>query len=228
MFLNTTTEEIKEEYKLIAGDEEIKIEIPASKFFRIVKDTNGMLWFKFKIMTVENYWFIEKYAKEDSEEFKKLILKYQIIDCNLDIDLEFENEILTDKSWKELLNLPAPLLSEFVNKYQDSYLMDREEEIKLERQTAILFSPNTGGVENACETIKLYCVLGNFWEKFGINRFDLKKLSYKEYIGLRMVLNNQIDRTKATQKQHKKPQTMIAGMGGRTRPSRGIQIPNPD
>ena len=225
MYLNTTLKEIEEEYKIIAEEEDITINISAKKFHNILKDTIGQVWFKFKTMTVEDFWFIDKYAKSDSEEFKKLILKYQVLDCNLDIKLEFTNNILTDESWEKLLELPAPLIDAFVEKYQETYLIDDDEAKKIERQSAILFSPNSRGVDDACEAITLFCVLGNFWEKFGINRFDLKKLSYKEYVQLRAVLSREIDRTKAQQNRQKnKAKTRIAGPGGRTRPSQGITI----
>ena len=72
--------------------------------------------------------------------------------------------------------------------------------------------------------VTLFCTLGNFWEKFGLNRFDLKKLPYKEFLMLRVMMQKEGEAMKRNQPQHNKgSNTRIAGPGGRTRPSRGIR-----
>lgn len=227
-FSNTTVDDIKKEYRVLAMNKTIGIEILCSKHGKYLlpdKDGNKIVSVEFKNMTVDNYWFIDKISNKDYEYFKKYVFKFCLIRWNLDEILEIDNEILTDDCLNRIMKLPAPLMNAIFEKYQESYIINDEEEQEITRQSAILFSKNTSGVSDACEGITLFCVLGNFWEKFGINRFDIKNLSYKEYVMLRMILNNEVDKTKATRRrEEKKAKTMIAGPGGKTRPSRGITV----
>jgi len=242
MYLNITDDEqIRKEYELFAGGDDIKISINAKKHGKsFLPDPDGkiVLWAKFRKMTVENYWFIEKLMKfeverdkhveveYDMEEGKRQILRFQLTGWNLPLELRFdENDYLTEDCLKEVLHLPAPLVGVFVDKFIDTYTVSYDEQTEIDKQCASLFARNSRGVENACEAVTLFCVLGNMWEKFGINRFQLKNLPYKEYVMMRMVLSREIDKQRAEVASRKrKGATKIAGAGGKVRPSKGVTV----
>ena len=203
-----------------------------------VKTPDGKtVWADFKTMTLSDQWMLESLTRKDEEigggrtdvtydyeERKRLIYRFMLKAWNIDCKLEHEScGWLTEECWKRVLRLHGTLLENLVSKYQDTLYVSQEEEELLIKQCSILFSKNSRGVKNAHEAISLFCTLGSFWEKFGINRFDLARLPYREYIMLRMVLGHDMERTRAAHTPKKSP-TRIAGAGGKTRPSRGIVI----
>jgi hypothetical protein len=232
-------ENFEKEYKLIVGNDTVKIKLSVSKFSgSYLPDINGKeeITVKFKTMSVVDYWTLSSLSKMeivqnertiaeevDYEEFNRQIIRYQLIDCSF-IKLEFDElDRLTEESWNKVLSQPAPLISALLDEYAKTYIITREEDESITKQAAILFSKNSRGVENACEAITLFCVLGTFWEKFGLKKDDLKKLSYKEYLMLRMVIAQEITTQRASMNSgSKKSNTMIAGKGGKIRPSNGI------
>jgi len=245
--LNTmgkTIQDHEREFEMITSPDKIHVSIPVVKKNGMwLPNENGKdeIWADFRKMTVDDYWTIESLTKKeitvdggkkisdhDIDEAKALNLKFMLLDWNMSIDLCFdESGWITEECHKKIMLMPGPIMEALVSKYQDSYMISVEEEKQIDRQCSILFSKNSRGVENAAEAITLFCVLGNFWEKFGINRFDLKKLPYKEYVMLRMVLSREIDNTKRSAKSNNHSGTRIAGPGGRTRPSRGVTIESP-
>ena len=54
-----------------------------------------------------------------------------------------------------------------------------------------MFHPNGNGVHNAHEAVSLYCNLSSFWDKFGLNYFDLQRLPQDVYAKLREVLSRE-------------------------------------
>jgi hypothetical protein len=120
-------------------------------------------------------------------------------------------------------SVPAPLLEAFVSGFEESIEVSNEEEEKISRQCAVLFSKSGHGVTDACEAISRFCTLGNFSEKFGINRDLLPKMPYKEFLLLKIVIAKESD---ALRVQQPKSQSSSAGQGGR-RPSRSVKIPLP-
>jgi hypothetical protein len=194
----------------------------------------------FKKMTCEDFWKIEKKCSVEDEvsspclntEKKSILKSIDYQEFRLEIirrmlqkisifDLEYTEEGLKDSSFEKVKNLSAPLVQALFREYEVSYHLTEEEDETITKQSAILFSPHSRGVENACETISLYCTLGNFWEKFGLNRFSLKQLPYKEYLQLRIMMNKDAESQK--RKSNKKSNSSI---GGRVRSGRGIVIPD--
>jgi hypothetical protein len=243
MYLNTTPEnQIKKEYEVLFKSGEIRVNLRAKKHGKsFIPDSEGdvELWAIFKPMGVEDYWVVERSVKTpterdgvrdvdyDTEEMERKILKNHLKKWSLDIPLQFDEEKdqLTDECLRVVLSQPAPLIGSFVEEYHNSFRITNEEKQQIDKQCAVLFSKNSRGVDAACDAVTLFCVLGNMWEKFGLNRFDLKKLSYKEYAQLRMVLSHEIEKQRRENNTNKKQgSAMVAGAGGRTRPSRGIVV----
>ena len=94
------------------------------------------------------------------------------------------------------------------------------------RQSINLFSKHSHGVKDACEAVGLFCTLGNYWEKFGINRDMLPKMPQKEYLMLKMMVGNEGEAMRRNNASaHSKPSpNRVAGAGGRTRASRGVVV----
>lgn len=236
-YLNIMDNKYRDEYEMIVGNNFHVISLSCRKHGKYYLPDifgNFKIWFKFREMTVENYWMIDKITRIDNEntdyeEFVKLFLKFQLVEWNLNIKLEFDNNgWLTDKCFKDVLALPFPLIETFINKYQETFIIDKEYEKIIDRQCGVLFSKNSRGVENACNAISLYCIMSNMWEKFGLNRFDLKNLSYREYHELRLILSKESDKHRAERSaDDRRKRTNIVGKGGKSRASRGITIENP-
>lgn len=203
--------------------------------------------FKFKKMTCKDHWNIEKICtrtaydetKEceggfplkidyvDYQEFKKEIICRMIKSISF-YRLKFKkNGELTEKSKDYVLSLPAPLIQSVIEKYEKSVRLSEEEEETIIKQSIILFGKNSKGVENACEAVNLYCNIGNFWEKFGLNRFQIKDLPYKEYVMLKMMISkeNQSIASKNSASANKGKNNNIM-MNGKMRKSSGISVPD--
>lgn len=209
----------------------------------------------FKKMLCEDYWEIEKICQvvvRDADSKSSIIfqrqddrveqdrqvrfLDYQKFKCQLALrmlqkislfDLEHGRDgFLTEQSYARLLRLPAPLVSGLIDKYQESInISDADEEI-ITKQSAILFAKNSHGVENACEAVTLFCNLGNFAEKFKINRFEIPKLPYREYIMLKMMVSKENHNVAAKNAGGNRNKSRKVSFGGKTMESRGIVIPD--
>jgi len=232
-FLKINEENIFREWQYLTTSDVVDIKIDADKFGDLLSPSKGQIVVNFKKMTCGSYWEIEKEAGKtkdeivDPQEMRKIFLKKMLISWNLKIPLDVSEDGLSEASYERVLKLPGKLLSLIVDEYEASMEVLEEERNVIDKQSAILFSKNSRGVENACEAISLFCVLGSFWDKFGINRFQIKELSYKEYLQLRILVGKENDaRERENKPKHNSPQTKI-NMGGRTQTSRGIVTPLP-
>jgi len=237
----------RQEYNFLTKSDTVKIEIKCSKINNIlIPDNNGkeIHWAKFRRMNIEYHQLINSFTQRevyqkidgierlictdiDTEELDIHIIRFMLLEWSLGI-LQFDtNGYLTEESLKHVLNNPAPIVGCFLDRYYSSYIINKEEEKQIERQSVILFSKNSRGVDNACEAISLFCMLGNMWEKFGLNYHDLKKIPYKDYMMLRIVLGKELERHRVESKGRNTSNTRIVGPGGRTRASRGQVIENP-
>jgi len=161
----------------------------------------------------------------DFSEITRLMLRRLLMSWSLDIPLEFtDSGWLTDRSFDRVKQIPAPLANALIREYEKEVTLDSKEEDKIERQSVILFSQNSRGVENACESIGQFCTYGSFWDKFGIDSFSLSKMPYKDFLGLKMMLANENESHRRQMQKSKTPPTKIAGggFGGKTRASRGV------
>jgi hypothetical protein len=118
-------------------------------------------------------------------------------------------------------------LDAFVRKFEESIEVSEEEEQHISRQCALLFSKTGHGVTDACEAVSRFCTLGNFSEKFGINRELLPKIPYKEFLLLKIMIAKESDSLRVQQPRGGVSNSRVIGPGGRSRPSRGVRIPMP-
>lgn len=248
MYLNLTDDKgLKGEWELLMSSDTIDVSVNAKWIDSIcipAKDGDVKITATFRTMTCEEYWEIERECttirQTEHEEIKdvgyqemrKLCLQRMLVNWSLDTPLEFNDKTgwLTNECFSKVLKMPAPLISILLSRYEDSFTIYDEEAEKIEKQGMALFRPTSKGVENACRAITLFCALSNFWEKFGLNRNDMKNLSYREYVMLRLVVAKETEALAAVHGREKGHQragkyTKVVGPGGKIRESRGTVIP---
>lgn len=160
----------------------------------------------------------------DVVEYKRMLLKKNLLSWSLDVPIERENGWLTMECYKQISSMSGTLLEAIVDKYEDTMIVSKDEEAIIDRQSAILFGKNSRGVADACEAVSLYCTLGSFNEKFGIGAPELDNMDYRDYLRLRMMSSKEAQSNKSSTSTGKKPVTKIAGPGGRVRQSRGVVV----
>jgi len=133
---------------------------------------------------------------------------------------------LTDKCFERVGRISAPLMDTFLDKFEDRTMVSADEEDEIAKQCAVLFSKSGRGVSDACEAVSLFCTLGNFSEKFNMDIEKLAALPYRHYQMLRLVVSHEV--SALSREKHSAPKAntrIIAGRGGRSRPSAGISRP---
>jgi len=129
---------------------------------------------------------------------------------------------MTQASYDRVSKVPGPLMEAFVRGMERSVEITDDEENRISRQCAVLFSRTGHGVHDACEAVSMFCSLGNFWEKFGLDKEKLPAMPYREYLMLKIVMGKEGDAARVAARPARPSGTRIAGAGGRTRPSRAI------
>jgi hypothetical protein len=159
----------------------------------------------------------------DLNEFKRLLVKRNLVSWSLDIPIERDSSgWMTPECYTKVSNISAPLLDAFVRKFEESIEVSEEEEQVISRQSSLLFSKNGRGVTDACEAVSRFCTLGSFSEKFGVNREDLPKMPYKEFLLLKIMIAKESDALRVQQHSASKG----SGGGGRGH-GKEVRIPMP-
>ena len=131
---------------------------------------------------------------------------------------------MTPECYERVRHVSGPLMEALIDGFYRTTIVTEDEELIMDRQSASLFGEHSRGVSNACEAVSLFCTLGSFWEKFGIDRETLPKMPFKEYLMLKVMSRKEGDAMRQKTKSHKGSPTRIAGRGGRTRQSSGIRM----
>lgn len=163
-----------------------------------------------------------KASASDLNEYRRMLIKRNLLDWTLDIPIERRDGWMTPECYERVGRVSAPLIEAFLDGFEERISISREEEEKIVKQSVILFSKNSRGVADACEAVSLFCTLGNLWEKFGIGKgVSLTDMPYKEYLSLKIIIGKENEAMRVVHSA-KKPLTKIAGAGGRPRASQGI------
>lgn len=164
----------------------------------------------------------------DVHEVRRLTLKRNLLSWSLDIPIERdETGWMTDACYERVSRVFAPLVAAFLDEFEKSIEITEDEEQKINKQCAILFSKTSQGVVDACDAISQFCLLGNFSEKFGINRDMLPYIPYKDFLLLKIVVGKESDAMRVNSAPKGSGQSKIVGAGGRSRASRATVIPLP-
>ena len=95
---------------------------------------------------------------------------------------------LTDESFSAVLSIHPRILRVLMDKVDVlPKPMDKGEERELERQCAALFGKGEG-VTDPHEYVTMYCNLVAFWDKFGMNYFDILRLPQDVFSALKKVM----------------------------------------
>ena len=251
--MSLTAEQIaKNELEILRSPDEIRVRVKVSwdKGF-CLPDENGEREEEavFKTLTFGDNYAIEKacaytmpvakdselpdgmempmQTQHDIQEMRRLFVRRNLLRWTLDIPIERVDGWMTSECYAMVSRISAPLMDAFLDGFEDRTIVTKEEEETINKQSLTLFSKHSRGVADACEAIRLFCTLGNFWEKFGLDRFDIPDLPYREYALLKMMTAKE---SEAMRRQSKAAKTVsntkiIAGHGGKARPSQGIVIP---
>lgn len=240
--MNSAVEQLaRKEYGTIIDPTKIRIRVKVSWVNGIcLPDSRGKTEEEaiFKVLTFGDNYALDKAVSYEIEvdggmgrvtafdlnEYRRLLIKKNLLSWTLDIPIEREDGWMTPKCYERVRRIPGPLMDAFVDGFEQSSTITREEEEKIIKQSIILFGRNSRGVVDACEAISLFCTLGNFWEKFGVSKgVPIQEFPYKEYLMLKMVVSKENEAMR-TQMAPRKPLTRIAGPGGRPMASRGIVV----
>ena len=194
----------------------------------------------FSALTYGDNWAIERAVTKDVEidggravigvadlnEYRRLLVKRSLLSWTLDIPIERDSSgWMRSECYNRVSRIPAPLMEAFVGGLEESVEITDDEERKISRQCASLFSSHGRGVMDPCEAVSMFCTLGNYWEKFGLDKEKLPKIPYRDYLLLKMMISKEGEATRVASRPRAQSTTKIAGAGGRTRPSRGISMP---
>lgn len=160
----------------------------------------------------------------EMNEYRRLLVRRNLLTWSLDIPIEREDDWITDRCWNRVKNLPGPLMDAFLDGFEEQTSLSAKEADRMAKEAISLFSPTSRGITDACEAVSLFCTLGNYWEKFGIDRDKLPKMPYKEYLMLKMMLGKESDAHRRNTSPKPSTSNTMISMGGKTRPSRGTRM----
>jgi len=199
------------------------------------KDEEESVW---KVLTYMDHWVMDKACsyeaprpdgktqqETDYNEMRRLMVKRNLLSWSLDVPIVRSNGWMMTDCYDRVSRVFAPLMDAFISGFEDkSRITDKEEE-EIEMQSAALFNAK-GGIANACEAVSLFCTLGNYWEKFGLDKGKLAEIPYREYVMLKMMITRESSSVKSRSKSsHDTPKCKVVGPGGKVVPSRGTVIP---
>lgn len=235
-------ERARRDYEILCDPQIVHVKVAVSwKNGICLPDSNGKLYEEadFKVLTFGDNHVLDKACSYEIEmkegervvsqvlatdlnEYRRLLVRRNLLGWTLDIPIERQNGWMTQSSWDRVKNVAAPLMDAFIDQYDTYTSLTKEEEERILRQSSILFGRNSRGVMDACEAISLFCTLGNFWDKFGVGRgVPIHEMPFREYIMLKMIIGKENEAAKISSSP-KKPLTRIASAGGRPRASQGI------
>jgi hypothetical protein len=236
--MSLSPEEIaKREFELLTSPDTVRVKVFVRRFGSFVlPDENGKEEVEaiFRMMTfgdnliiekactyrIDNKETREKRDEVDINEIRRLIVKRNLLSWSLPIPVVRENDWITKESYARVSSVPAPLLDALLDRYEERIKITHDDEEIINRQCSVLFSKNSRGVADSCEAVSLYCTLGNYWDKFGLDRFSILSLPYREYLMLKIMLGKEGESHKAAAAQRNHSPSKVAMGGGKVRASR--------
>lgn len=122
-------------------------------------------------------------------KIKIFCLKYLLRNTNYPIDIVKGEDGLTKETMDKIFQIHPRILRELF--YKVSVFEGEktpEEEKKLAKECALIFGAGKA-VNNPHKDIILYCDLLAFWEKFGLNYFDVQRLPRSVFYSLKKMMN---------------------------------------
>lgn len=127
-------------------------------------------------------------------KMRGLVLKFFLKSWSLPIPISHdEHGILQDVCYERVMDVHPNILRYFVGHVEKLFFLTDEDRESITKQSLRLFGGSGTGVHNPHEAISMFCDLSQFWEKFGLNYFDLQLLPQDVYIRMKTVISNEID-----------------------------------
>lgn len=118
----------------------------------------------------------EKVSLYNFNKLKKFFLKYMLRDS-----------VFGKLSYDELIKLHPKILRSVLNQIRIFDDRTEDEEKRIAKEGAILFG-NGNPVNNPHPSIVLYCDLTSFWQKFGLNYYDIQRMPKKTFNTLKKIM----------------------------------------
>lgn len=176
-------------------------EVP--KVFMVQTPNTQHIWFQFYTFS-HLYWRIMESKCIDTikgnnfynfNSIKEFMLDYLLCGTNIpNILIQRKSDgTLTEKSSKSVNCIHPRILRALLDSIDIfPHKMTTKQEKELEKQCAILFGQGNS-VSNPHEWIVIYCNLISFWEKFGLNYYDIMKLPNETYLMLKKIMGLEND-----------------------------------
>ncbi|MCK9154619.1 MAG: hypothetical protein M0P12_00745 [Paludibacteraceae bacterium] len=129
----------------------------------------------------------------DYNIYRYLLLRRTVFSMD-DKIFERENGWVSEKDWEILKSYPAPIINYALSLYEDSFSMSEEERKKMERETALLFGSKSGKVFDPSPGISSTFTLESLWDKFGLTKADIEKMTLKEYSKIKLILTKEAEK----------------------------------
>jgi len=138
---------------------------------------------------------MEKISVYNSYKLKKFYMRYMLKDTNypLKIVRNIDGSI-SDVSYNLLIMIHPRILRTLFDKinFFENETLSEEEEKRIAKECALLFGKNEG-IVNPHPHVVFYLDLISFWEKFGLNYFDIQKLPYGVFSTIKKMMNLESD-----------------------------------
>lgn len=155
-------------------------------WFRFYK-FNHMYW---RLLEDECIDEVKGYAFYNFNKLKLFMIRRMLCSTSIPwVRVEYDGDgYLTESSFDTFMRIHPRILRVLMEKMDIlPKPMRKSEEKELEKQCSILFGKGEG-VTNPHEYITLYCNLMAFWDKFGMNYFDILMLPQDVFSALKKVM----------------------------------------
>lgn len=153
------------------------------------KKEKGFDFFQIKCRKLSKENWDTIYCEQDNQVKQKLLLMFSIVETNF-LSLTFEDGCISLQSLKKILSLNVAIVKAIIYKINNYYKENQEDEghrQKLLFEFRRLYNSDKGIVLKY-KQIGQYLHLCSFYEKLGLNYFDLQKLPYDVYKQLLMMI----------------------------------------
>jgi len=175
------------------------------------KNNYDEILIKCRKLSYDNWLFLS--SMDDLQDRENMLLIFSLVESNI-CEINLDNNIISFQSLKNFLMLNNNIIKYVVDKINEQYHDEKEEYYKYElsKDFTRLYNSEKGVILEHKE-ISNYLILNAFWEKLGLNYFDIKKLPYDVYKQLSLMMsietevkNNSIrESVKANKAKNKNP-----------------------
>lgn len=151
------------------------------------KNNYDEIHIKCRKLSYDNWSFLS--SINNLQDRENMLLIFSLVEANI-CEINMENNIISFKSLKDFLMLNNNIIKYIIDKINEQYYSEKEEYYKYElaKDFTRLYNSEKGVILEHKE-ISDYLVLSAFWEKLGLNYFDIKKLPYDVYKQLNLMMN---------------------------------------